>query len=104
MSSCEYRDIHRRSLMDPARFWGDAARAIDWSKPWDHVLSFDETGTAVWFRGATTNTCWNALDRHVASGRGNQQALIYDSPVTHTRRSFTYRELPALPGCCSPSE
>ena len=96
MKSQDYRELYRRSLQDPTGFWGDAAQTVDWSKPWEHVLSFDERGSAVWFRGATTNTCWNALDRHLASGRGNQRALIYDSPVTQTQQCFTYHELTEL--------
>jgi hypothetical protein len=82
--------------MTPPRFWGDAAQTVDWSNPWDRVLSFDESGAAIWFRGATTNTCWNALDRHLASGRGNQLALIYDSPVSQTQQFYTYQELTQL--------
>lgn len=58
MKAQDYRELYRRSLEDPTGFWGDAAQTVDWSKPWEHVLSFDESGSAVWFRGATTNTCW----------------------------------------------
>ncbi len=96
MKTQDYREMYRRSLDDPTRFWADVAQTVDWSNPWDRVLSFDESGAAVWFRGATTNTCWNALDRHLAGGRGNHRALIYDSPVTQTQQSFTYQELTEL--------
>jgi propionyl-CoA synthetase len=87
-----YADLHRRSLEDPNGFWGEAARLVDWSKPWDSVLSYDKAGNAQWFAGGEANTCWNALDRHVQGGRATQLALIYDSPVTNTVRKYTYRE------------
>jgi propionyl-CoA synthetase len=91
-----YEEIHRRSLQDPEGFWGEAAKAVDWIKPWNKVLSYDADGTAQWFAGAEANTCWNALDRHVKAGRGDQLALIYDSPVTNTARKFTYTEFTDL--------
>ena len=85
-----YAEIHRRSLQDPEAFWGEAARAIDWTTPWRKVLAQDAGGTPLWFEGGAANTCWNALDRHVAAGRGSQTALIYDSPVTGAKRSYSY--------------
>jgi propionyl-CoA synthetase len=91
-----YEGIYARSLKDPEAFWAEAAAAVDWIKPWDSVLSFDTDGTAQWFKGGAANTCWNALDRHVQSGRGDQLALIYDSPVTNTVRKFTYSEFTDL--------
>ena len=91
-----YDQIHRQSLSDPEGFWGAAAKAVDWIKPWKTVLSYDADGTAQWFEGAEANTCWNALDRHVKAGRGDQTALIYDSPVTNTVRTFTYSEFTDL--------
>jgi propionyl-CoA synthetase len=86
-------DAHRRSLEEPETFWGEAAAAIDWSEPWERVL--DDSGAPFyrWFRGARLNTCHNALDRHVDAGHGGRLALIYDSPVTGTTSTFTYREL-----------
>jgi len=94
--SGHYDQIHRRSLEDPEGFWGEAAQAIDWIKPWDKVLSYANDGTPIWFAGAEANTCWNALDRHLGTPRANQTALIYDSPVTGTVRRFTYAELTDL--------
>ncbi len=78
---------------DPRGFWAKAAEEIDWYKKWDSVL--DETNPPFyrWFKGGRVNTCYNALDRHVTGGRADQPALIYDSPVTQTVRSYTYREL-----------
>ncbi|MBX7199028.1 MAG: AMP-binding protein [Rhodospirillaceae bacterium] len=91
-----HADHHRRSLQDPETFWADAARALDWITPWRKVLGADAAGMPLWFEGAAANTCWNALDRHVAAGRGLQTALIFDSPVTGTKRRYTYSELTDL--------
>ena len=88
-----YEDAHRRSLEEPEAFWAEAAAAIDWEQPWDHVLDDKRAPLYRWFTGARLNTCHNALDRHVDGGRAEQPALIYDSPVTDTMTTFTYREL-----------
>jgi propionyl-CoA synthetase len=88
-----YQAAYQRSLQDPDGFWGEAARAIDWIKPWDRVLDRSNPPFYRWFGGGQVNTCHNALDRHVAAGRGAQLALIYDSPVTGSLRRFTYEEL-----------
>jgi len=88
-----YRDVYRRSLDQPDDFWAEAAEGIDWERRWDSVLDDSRPPFYRWFRGAVLNTAHNALDRHVAAGRAEQAALIYDSPVTDTVRSFTYREL-----------
>ncbi|HLI13543.1 MAG TPA: propionyl-CoA synthetase [Alphaproteobacteria bacterium] len=85
--------IYRRSLTDPEGFWAEAAAAIRWLKPWDKVLDAANPPFYRWFTGGVVNTCDNALDRHVDAGRGAQPALIYDSPVTGTIKSYTYREL-----------
>jgi propionyl-CoA synthetase len=88
-----YEEAHRRSLADPDGFWGEAAGAIDWERRWDLVLDRSRPPFYRWFRGGRLNTCWNALDRHVAGGRAEQAALIYDSPVSQTKARFTFREL-----------
>ncbi|MHB1192886.1 MAG: propionyl-CoA synthetase [Longimicrobiales bacterium] len=88
-----YAETYRRSQEDPEGFWGEAARAIDWDKPWDRVLDDSNPPFYRWFAGGELNTCHNALDRHVDGGRADQPALIYDSPVTGTKKVFTYREL-----------
>jgi propionyl-CoA synthetase len=85
--------IHRRSLEEPQVFWAEAAAAIDWDRQWDRVLDDSRSPFYSWFAGARLNTCHNALDRHVENGRAEQTALIYDSPVTGTVATFTYREL-----------
>ncbi len=91
--SQQFEDAYRRSLEDPAGYWGDLAEAIDWTKRWDRVLDDDRPPFYRWFEGAETNTCWNAVDRHVDNGRGEQRALIWDSPITGKQRILTYNDL-----------
>jgi propionyl-CoA synthetase len=95
MSTLEhaYRDAYRRALEDPEGFWGERAAALHWERRWDRVLDSSRAPFYRWFTGGRINTCYNALDRHVAQGRGEQPALIYDSPVTATVARLTYREL-----------
>ena len=88
-----YDAVFRRSLEDPEGFWAEAAQAISWEKRWDKVLDASRPPFFRWFRGGRLNTCFNALDRHVDGGRANQTALIYDSPVTNTIKTFSYRAL-----------
>ena len=88
-----YESVYRRSLEDPEGFWGEAASALHWFAPWRRVLDDSRAPFHRWFDGGRFNTCYNCLDRHVESGRADQTALIYDSPVTGTVQSFTYREL-----------
>lgn len=88
-----YAETHAASLRDPEAFWLAAARAIDWSSP--PTRAFDGSAGAYgrWFPDATLNACHNAVDRHVAGGRGDQAAILYDSPVTGTKRRITYTAL-----------
>ncbi len=88
-----YQEIYDRSLRDPAGFWGEAAEDIDWIDRWDTVLDDSRPPFYRWFSGGSLNTSYNALDRHVERGRGDQKALIYDSAMTDSVRSYTYREL-----------
>ena len=88
-----YAEVHARSLADPEGFWGEAAKGLHWEKPWDKVLDGSNAPLYRWFSGGELNTCYNALDRHVASSRGDQLALIYDSPVTDTVKRYSYSEL-----------
>ena len=94
--SAEYDLAYRRSLEDPEGFWGEAAEALSWSRRWDKVLESSRAPFYRWFAGGELNACHNALDRHVEGGRGEQVALIHDSPVTGTTKSHTYRELTDL--------
>ena len=88
-----YADEFERSITDPESFWADAARAIDWYREPTVILDSSNPPFYRWFPDGEMNTCDNALDRHVRDGRGDQAALIYDSPVTGTSRRYTYREL-----------
>jgi propionyl-CoA synthetase len=88
-----YAETYRRSLDEPEAFWAEAAEAIDWEKRWDRVLDDRRPPFYRWFSGARLNTCWNALDRHVAAGRGERTALIWDSPATGQIVRFSYRAL-----------
>jgi propionyl-CoA synthetase len=88
-----YHDVYAAWKRDPEAFWAEAAKDIDWSRPWDKVFDPGMGAYGRWFAGAECNTAYNCLDRHVEKGRGGQRALIYDSPVTKTQRTFTYAEL-----------
>jgi propionyl-CoA synthetase len=88
-----YQKVYERSITDPEGFWGEAATAIDWTRPPTRVLDRSREPFFRWYPDGELNTCHNAVDRHVAAGRGDQPALIYDSPVTGTVRTYTYREL-----------
>jgi len=88
-----HHETHQRSLRDPAGFWAEAARSLDWYQTWDRVLDDSRPPFYRWFTGGLINTCHNALDRHVDGGRAEQPALIYDSPVTGTISSYTFRQL-----------
>ncbi|WP_181701181.1 propionyl-CoA synthetase [Chthonobacter albigriseus] len=88
-----YREVYARWKSNPEGFWADAARDIDWIKPASRVFAPDEGVYGRWFSGATCNTAWNCLDRHVVAGHGDRTALIYDSPVTGTKARYSYAEL-----------
>ncbi len=91
--SSRYHDVYAHWQRDPLGFWGEAAKAIDWYEPPKQVFDAQAGIYGRWFTGATCNTCYNALDRHVLGGRNDQLALIYDSPVTNTVKTFTYGRL-----------
>ncbi|GAB6897478.1 propionyl-CoA synthetase [Kineosporia succinea] len=88
-----YAGEYRRSLDDPAAFWGDAARSVNWIRRPKQILDDTNPPLYRWYPGARLNTCYNALDRHIIAGRAEQAALIYDSPVTGTKRTYSYAEL-----------
>jgi propionyl-CoA synthetase len=85
--------VYKQSLDDPEGFWAKVAEDVHWYKKWDKVLDDSQRPFYHWFKGGQVNSCYNALDLHVANGRGDQLALIYDSPLTDTLSTFTYREL-----------
>ncbi len=88
-----YQEARARSADDPEGFWAEAAEQVHWYKKWHTVLDASNKPFYRWFVGGEVNTCYNALDRHVENGRAEQAALIYDSPVTETVKSYTFREL-----------
>ncbi len=88
-----YADIHARSIADPNGFWIETAEAIDWVKKPSKALFDDKAPFYEWFADGELNGCWNAVDRHIEAGHGDRLAIIYDSPVTHTKREITYSEL-----------
>ena len=88
-----YEEVYARWLKAPENFWAELAEAVHWYKKWDKILDASRPPFYRWFTGGMVNTCYNALDRHVEQGRGNQPALIYDSPVTGIIKTFSYREL-----------
>lgn len=88
-----YEVAFKQSLEDPNGFWGKAAEDCHWYKKWDKVLDDSNKPFYRWFVGGEMNTCYNALDYHIEKGRGNQDALIYDSPVTDTIKKYTYTQL-----------
>ena len=92
-AATSYADVHGASMRDPVTFWAAEAQGITWDKPWDKVFDPNLGPFGQWFAGAELNTCYNCLDRHVEAGRGDQAALIYDSPMTGTVRTFTYSDL-----------
>ena len=88
-----YRQTYDRWRADPQAFWAEAAREIAWITPPERIFDPDAGVYGHWFPDARCNACFNALDRHVEAGRGDQVALYYDSPVTGTKRAITYRAL-----------
>ena len=90
-----YADVYGAWKNDPESFWMDQAKAIDWVTPPTRALDDSNAPLYRWFTDAEVNTCYNAVDRHVENGRGDLAAIIYDSPVTETKRKITYAELQA---------
>src|SRR5947209_20116484 len=88
-----YHEVYARSVADPEGFWHEAARDVDWIEPAQKIFDPAMGMYGRWFAGAVVNTCYNALDRHVANGRADQVALIHDSPLTNSVTTFTYAEL-----------
>ncbi|MCO5059353.1 MAG: propionyl-CoA synthetase [Rhizobiaceae bacterium] len=88
-----YHEVYQGWQRDPEAFWAGAAGEIDWFSPWEAVFDPDQDVYGRWFAGATCNTCYNCIDRHVEGGRADQTALIYDSPITGAKKSFTYAQL-----------
>ncbi len=88
-----YHEVYARSQRDPQGFWEEAAQAIDWIEPPKRMFDPAEGVYGRWFAGGVCNTCWNAVDRHVMAGRGEQAAIIYDSPLGGIKQNITYARL-----------
>lgn len=88
-----YREVLEASLSDPEAFWLEAADGIDWFRRPTRALDDSAAPLYRWFPDGELNVCYNALDRHVVAGRGDQPALVHDSPVTGTTSTRTYAEL-----------
>ena len=87
------KEVFDRSIRHPNEFWGEIAEAVHWDRRWDKVLDDSDAPYYRWFSGAKVNTCFNALDLHVQEGRGDQDAIIYDSAMTGEVRNISYQEL-----------
>ena len=88
-----YDEAFAKSIQDPNGFWAGPAEECHWYEKWDKVLDDSKVPFYRWFAGGVVNTCYNALDFHIESGRGDQAALVYDSPVTDTIKTYTYNQL-----------
>ena len=88
MANPSQAELLKKSINTPDDFWGDAAKLIHWDKPYKSVLNDSNKPFYKWFEDGELNTCYNALDLHVEQGRGDQVALIYDSPVTETKKTI----------------
>ncbi len=95
MAASRYHEVYRRWQDDPEAFWAEAADDLHWDRRWDRVFDADQGVYGRWFVGAECNMCFNAVDRHVEGGRADQLALIYDSPITGRKQTFTYAEVKA---------
>ena len=88
-----YHDVYDRWQRDPLGFWGEAAQDIDWIETPRQVFDPKAGIYGRWFSDGVCNTCWNAVDRHVLAGRGEQAAIIYDSPLAGQKRVLSYERL-----------
>ena len=87
-----YDKVYKESIDNPEKFWAEASTKVHWYNKWDRVLVVVD-GHYRWFVGGTMNTCYNAVDLHIENGHGDDIAIIYDSPVTNTKKTYTYNEL-----------
>lgn len=88
-----YQELYDQSIQNPAAFWAEQARQVDWFTKPQTILSADETGYPLWYKDGSLNACYLALDKHIADGFGEEIAIIYDSPVTQTVKKYTYNEV-----------
>ena len=88
----KYQTAYDESIRNPEKFWGEAGNEIVWEKKFTKVLDDSNKPFYRWFPDGVLNTCYNAVDYHVENGRGDQAAIIYDSPMTGTKQKITYKE------------
>ncbi|OOY31765.1 propionyl-CoA synthetase [Thioclava sp. F36-6] len=88
-----YKEVYSAWQADPEKFWMDAAEKIDWDEKPSKALFDGDAPLYEWFSDGMVNTCWNAVDRHVEQGRGDQIAIMHESPITHSTKGITYKEL-----------
>ena len=88
-----YNGQHQMSITDPERYWGEISTNTTWTKPWDKVLDNSNPPFTKWFVGGKLNMCYNAVDRHIDEGNGERNAIIWDSPVTSSKKTFTYSQV-----------
>ena len=88
-----YKEVYEGWKQNPEEFWANAAKKISWFKPADKIFDGKAGTYGRWFAGAECNTCYNAVDRHVEAGHGQRDALIYDSPITGHKETYTYNDL-----------
>ncbi|XP_060135667.1 acyl-CoA synthetase short-chain family member 3, mitochondrial isoform X2 [Zootoca vivipara] len=89
----DYEAVFRASVEEPEKHWAEAAQGIEWHKPWAQTMQRRDPYSTSWFVGGELNICYNAIDRHVKNGQGDQIAIIHDSPVTNAKEFITYKEL-----------
>ncbi|WP_417278090.1 propionyl-CoA synthetase [Celeribacter sp.] len=90
-----YKDVYEAWKSDPEAFWMEAAEEVHWFKKPTKALFDDKAPIYEWFSDGLTNTCYNAVDRHVEAGRGDEIAIMHESPITHATKGITYKELQA---------
>ena len=88
--SRNYRDVYEKSIKNRESFWKEVSENIFWYKKPSKILNSDNQPFYKWFEDGVTNTCYNALDLHIDEGKGDKLALIYDSPITGTKKNITY--------------
>ena len=91
--SAKYEMEMQRSLQNPEEYWAEIAENTIWTKKWDKVLDNSNPPFAKWFTGGELSMCYNAVDRHVDEGFGEQAALVWDSPITGSKDSITFNQL-----------
>ena len=89
----KFNEIYQNSIKNPEKFWQEVSEDIFWFKKPTKILNKSNPPFYKWFEDGVTNTCYNALDLHIDEGRGEKVALIYDSPITDSKKQFTYNEL-----------